>query len=74
MFTSVVSLISMLLPVALKLIGWILDKNSAKQATLDAFAKLVEESHNDGLISVQVKDGFAALDQKLKDELNKPKA
>lgn len=73
MWTSILALITAALPTLLSLVGWILSKNNAKQATMDAFSALVQGSHNDGLISVQVKDGFADLDKKLKDDLNKPK-
>lgn len=55
------------IPLALRLIDWLLGKAKASNETRNKMQELMKAIENDGLITVQAKDEF----QKQMDELNK---
>lgn len=59
------SVLLAILPVALKLIGWILDKKQANDETMKAYLELIAAANKNGLVSIEMKDSFASMEEKL---------
>lgn len=58
--------LTLFIPLALKLLGFFLDRSKAKQEVKDAYKSLIIASQKDGLISVQTGDDFKDEVERLK--------
>ena len=66
-------MLTAILPIVLKLVGWVMDKSAASKETREQMLLLIKSAQNDAAISKTNKDELKAQKEKLKAEMLKEK-